>query len=170
MKKLGATQKTLLVFGLSLVTISFLLPTPKQSEEVVDLTPKSIVWNQISITPNPNLKIDEIRKDSIVLVSTKARNARLTITTSTNFGTTPDAIVKSFCRSDKCTYSKYTGTRADGAIAKFNVDHEDLQLVLIQSNTNRLWMEYKGPAYAFSEFEDLITTLQEQPDNNRQAI
>ena len=60
-------------------------------------------------------------------------------------------------------------TSEDGAIARFQSD-DDLQLVLIRSQKEQVWMEYKGPTDAFASFESLISELHQQIESNNQVI
>ena len=166
MKSLSKLQKAFLILGGALVAASLLISP--QNTPISILTP-DIVCNQFSIAPHPNIDVTEIHPDSIVFVSNLEPQARLTISKNGNFGKTPEDIVKSLCRNDHCTYTAYEDQKIDCAIARFQSD-SDLQLILIRSQKQQVWMEYKGSAAAFAAFEQLISELHRQAELNNHII
>ncbi|MDA0237646.1 MAG: hypothetical protein O3B03_03935 [Proteobacteria bacterium] len=128
---------------------------------LVSIFTRNIIWNQFSIAPHPNIDVKEIHPDSIVFVSNLEPQARLTISKNGNFSKTPEDIVKLLCQNDPCTFTAYEDQTISGAIARFQSD-SDLQLVLIRSQEQHVWMEYNGPAAAFASFEQLIRELNQQ--------
>lgn len=166
MKSLSKLQKALLILGGILVATSLLMSFQNTP---ISTPPPDIIWNEFSIAPHPEIDITEIHVDSIVLVSKLEPQARLTISKNGNFGTTPEDIVKALCRNDHCTYAAYEDEIIEGAIARFQ-SHSDLQLVLIRSQKQQVWMEYKGPTAAFASFEQLISELHRQAELNNHVI
>ncbi|MDC1311650.1 hypothetical protein N8Z26_04270 [Burkholderiales bacterium] len=166
MKSLGKTKKVFLTLGAALVAAAFLVPN---KEAPISILTPDIQWGQFSISPRTNIEVTRVHPDSIVFVSNAEPQARLTISKNGNFSNTPKNIVKSLCRNDRCTYVAYNNPDLDGAIARFQSDN-DLQLVLIRSQKEHVWMEYKGPTAAFIFFEPLISEFNQQIELNNQVI
>ena len=166
MRSLGKVKKAFLLLGVALVTAAFLIPT---KETPISVLVPNIVWGQFSISARPDIEVGWVHPDSIVFVSNIDPQARLTVAKNGNFNKTPKDIVTSLCRNDRCTYVAYSNPAIDGAIARFQSD-DDLQLVLIRSQKEQVWMEYKGPTDAFASFESLISELHQQIESNNQVI
>ena len=166
MKSLGKVKKAFLLLGVALVTAAFLIPS---KETPISTLVPNIIWGQFSISARPDIEVGGVHPDSIVFVSNIDPQARLTVAKNGNFNKTPKDIVTSLCRNDRCTYVEYSNPAIDGAIARFQSD-DDLQLVLIRSQKEQVWMEYKGPTDAFASFESLISELHQQIESNNQVI
>mgnify|MGYP000244480088 CR=1 FL=1 len=128
-----------------------------------------VFWVHFPLCPRPDIQVAGVHTASVVFVSNIEPQARLTVAKNGNFKKTPKDIVTSLCRNDRCTYVAYSNPEIDGAIARFPSD-DDLQLVLIRSQKEQVWMEYKGPTAAFGFFESLISELHQQIESNNQVI
>ena len=161
MLRISNLQRAVIGLGVASILVAFLLPKIRTLEVKPPIKNNEFVWKQFIIDAEATIAVDGVTESAIVFVSNNHPRARLTITTDGNFNKKPLEIVKSLCRTDRCSYSNYRHKKVDGAIARFK-SLEDLQLVLVRSRGEDVWMEYKGPASLFRSFEHIISQVNRQ--------
>ena len=158
-------QYLLLGIGFALILLSISLNRISALREAF-LDNDTVAWHSLAISPGKVAYISSLDDSMLVLRSSSHSDARLTLFTRDDDGSTPGDLVKDLCGRDSCVYAPLDDGRLNGAIADY-VSGTPLRFVLMHPAGTGIWLEYKGPPNDFSAFDNLIdaivTQLHEQP-------
>jgi hypothetical protein len=150
-------QYLLLAVGFTLVLLSITLDRVTAQWNAV-FHDKTVAWHQLTIAPGANTYVSSLDDSMLVLRSSSHSDARLTLFTRQNDGTTPDDLVKDLCNRDSCVYTPLDDERLNGAIADYT-SGAPLRFVLMHPGGSGVWLEYKGPPDGLSTFDELIDAI-----------
>ncbi|MGD2139911.1 MAG: hypothetical protein PVH25_05920 [Burkholderiales bacterium] len=150
-------QYILLGVGLLLILLAVSL---NRITELWDATVNdhTVAWHRLAISPGKNTYVSSLDESMLVLRSSSGPDARLTLFTRKDDGSTPEDLVRDLCGRDSCEFSPLEDARLDGAIADY-ASGAPLRFVLMHPAGSAVWLEYKGPPDGLSAFDELIDTI-----------
>lgn len=150
-------QYLLLGIGFILILISIMLDSVTDRWNAV-FDDKTVAWHHLVISPRANTYVSSLDDSMLVLRSSSHSDARLTLFTREDNGTTPDDLVKDLCGRDSCVYSPLDDARLNGAIADYTTG-TPMRFILMHPPGSGVWLEYKGPPDGLSTFNGLIDAI-----------
>ena len=157
MFRFSPRQFLLLGIGLTLILLSVTLDLIADQWDAA-FHDKTVAWHHLAISPGSKTYVSSLDDSMLVLRSSSHSDARLTLFTRDDNGTTPDDLVKDLCGRDNCKYSPLGDTRVDGAIADYT-SGVPLRFVLMHPAGSTIWLEYKGPPDGLTAFDELIEAI-----------
>jgi hypothetical protein len=161
MFRFSPLQLLLLTVGFCLIFVSVSL---KQIAAFWDdyRYPNAVQWQGMRIVPSETQSITLPAEDVLVVKIAGDASARLTLFLRAEDGSTPRSIIQDLCRRDACTRNATSPKDGDGASATYRIGGEQMQIVLMRLDGSNIWVEYKGPPEALSDFNGLISSVTTQ--------
>lgn len=166
MFRFSPLQLLVLTFGFCLVFVSIWLPQIAALWEDYRY-PGAVHWQGMRIVPSETQSIALPAEDVVVVKSTGASSARLTLFLRADDGSTPRSIIQDLCRRDACTRSGAFPESGEGASATYRIGGESMQIMLMRVDGSNVWIEYKGPPEELADFNRLIYSVTTQLELQR---
>lgn len=118
----------------------------------------TIVWNNLSIVLDGNIRITKMDEATLVARRTGERKSRLTMFLRDQSESSPRELVQDLCTRDSCVYVPLGDSARNGAVADYRTG-TPMQIVLMHPGQRGIWLEYKGPPNDFEAFGSLIDSV-----------
>jgi hypothetical protein len=150
-------QYLLLGIGVALVLLSVSLNRVAALWDAV-VREEALVWHDLKISTGNNAYVSSLDQSTLVVRSASHSNARLTLFTRDDDGSSPGDLVKDLCGRDSCVYTPLDDVRLNGAVADY-ASGSPLRIVLMHPSGSGIWLEYKGPPSELDTFHNLINAI-----------
>jgi len=150
-------QYLLLGVGFALILLSVSLNRVLALWDTV-FNDDTVVWRDLQISTGKNAYVSSLDQSTLVVRSSSHSNARLTLFTREDDGSSPDDLVKDLCGRDSCVYAPLDDLRLNGAVADY-ASGTPLRIVLMHPAGSGVWLEYKGPPGELETFYSLIEAI-----------
>lgn len=120
--------------------------------------PDTVVWNNLTIVLDGNIRITKMDEATLVARSTGERKSRLTVFLRDQSESSPRELVQDLCTRDSCVYVPLGDVARNGAVADYR-SGAPMQIVLMHPGQKGIWLEFKGPPSDFAAFDPLIDSV-----------
>ncbi|MGH8679123.1 MAG: hypothetical protein ACREUQ_12320 [Burkholderiales bacterium] len=161
MLRFSPIQILLLTVGSALIFLALVLDQAIELwEEPIGAS--AVQWHHLRLVPQEDQQLNALDPRTLVVRSSQFPDARLTLFTRADDGSTPSDLVRDLCRRDHCTYSTLNQAGdSESAVATYP-SAARLRIVLIRPGGKDVWIEFKGPPDAYRAFTELIDSVSAQ--------